>query len=171
MSGERSAEFSALELCKTKLTLGLFALIRFGYVQFDSTESASRARAEMDAEVIEGRPIVIRFARNNINRKSGITRPPSRTLYIGNLSFDMTKESILELFKDIPNVIDVRVSVDGRTGILRGFAHAEFLDMESARIGFEALSSMAPKGRKLRVDYSVDNRTVIKFVGGRETNN
>ncbi|KAF7594958.1 hypothetical protein BBP40_007766 [Aspergillus hancockii] len=129
----------------------------FGYVQFDSIESAKRAIDAMHMRIFEGRRAVVQFAQNNISYKRTL-RPASKTIYIGNIPFEMTDRDLNELFKDIVNVIDVRVSVDRRTGMCRGFAHAEFINTESARVAFEILSRKAPYGRKLRLDYSHTNK-------------
>jgi RNA recognition motif-containing protein len=130
---------------------------RFGYVQFDTIDSAKRAIEAMHMRVFEGRRAVVQYAQNNIAHHRAL-KPASKTIYIGNLPFEMTDRDLNELFKDIVNVIDVRVSVDRRTGMFRGFAHAEFINVESARVGFEILSKKAPYGRKLRLDYSHTNR-------------
>ncbi|KAB8238504.1 hypothetical protein ETB97_001096 [Aspergillus alliaceus] len=129
----------------------------FGYVQFDTVDSARRAIEAMHMRVFEGRRVLVQFALNNVSSRR-ILKPASKTIYIGNLPFEMTDKDLNDLFRDVINVIDVRVSVDRRTGMPRGFAHAEFINAESARVGIEILSKKAPYGRKLRLDYSHTNR-------------
>jgi nucleolin len=51
-------------------------------------------------------------------------------------------------------VLDVRVAIDRRSGQPRGFAHADFTDVESAVTAKKALEQKAVYGRQLRVDYS-----------------
>jgi nucleolin len=81
--------------------------------------------------------------------------PPSKTLFIGNLAFEMSDADLNKLFRNIRNVIDVRVAIDRRTGQPRGFAHADFVDIDSAVEGKKKLEEQEPiYGRKLRVDYS-----------------
>jgi nucleolin len=81
--------------------------------------------------------------------------PPSKTLFIGNMSFEMSDKDLNDLFRDLRNVLDVRVAIDRRTGQPRGFAHADFVDIASATQAKEALSQKTVYGRQLRVDYSV----------------
>ncbi|GMG08737.1 unnamed protein product [Aspergillus oryzae] len=126
-----------------------------------------RAIDAMHMRVYEGRRVIVAFAQNNIDQHRNL-RPISRTLYLGNLPFEMTDRDINELFRDIVNVIDVRVSVDRRTGMFRGFAHAEFINVESARAAFEILSRKAPYGRKLRLDYSQTNRRADRLEDNTE---
>lgn len=131
---------------------------RFGYVTFDTVEAARRAIQGMNMQVFEGRRLVAQFAQSNAGRRHKPRQAPSKTLFIGNMAFDMTDRDLNDLFKDVENVIDVRVAIDRRTGQPRGFAHADFIDVASAEAAFEILSSKAPYGRKLRVDYSYTNR-------------
>jgi nucleolin len=84
--------------------------------------------------------------------------PPSKTLFIGNLAFEMSDADLNKLFREIRNVIDVRVAIDRRTGQPRGFAHADFVDVESALKGKEALTGKEVYGRQLRIDFSAGNR-------------
>ncbi|KKK13395.1 hypothetical protein AOCH_001635 [Aspergillus ochraceoroseus] len=135
----------------------------FGYVNFDSISSARRAIQGMHMRIFEGRRVVSYFAQSNLRRTAAPTNP-SKTLYIGNMAFEMTDRDINGLFSDVVNLIDVRVSVDRRTGQPRGFAHAEFVDTESAQAAREILNLKAPYGRKLRVDFSTSNREAFPVV-------
>jgi len=79
---------------------------------------------------------------------------PSKTLFLGNIPFEMSDADLNKLFRDIKDVIDVRVAIDRRTGQPRGFAHADFKNVESAVAAKEALYGKELYGRTLRVDYS-----------------
>lgn len=79
---------------------------------------------------------------------------PSKTLFIGNLAFEMSDADLTKLFKDVRNVVDVRVAVDRRTGQPRGFAHAEFTDVDSATKGIDLLQGKEVYGRPIRCDFS-----------------
>lgn len=91
----------------------------------------------------------------DLQANSGPVNPPSRTLFVGNMSYDMSDTDLNNLFRPLKNVLDVRVAIDRRTGQARGFAHADFMDVASASEGLEYLSSQVVYGRKLRVDYGV----------------
>jgi nucleolin len=62
--------------------------------------------------------------------------------------------NLADLFRSIKNVLDVRVAIDRRSGQPRGFAHADFTDVESAVTAKQALEQKSVYGRQLRVDYS-----------------
>ncbi|EAT76075.2 hypothetical protein HBI56_091840 [Parastagonospora nodorum] len=131
----------------------------FGYVEFKSIDDAQTAIDNLDMQVFEGRNLVVQYHR----AKSDSDRPkrefppanlPSKTLFIGNMSFEMSDKDLNDLFRDIRNVNDVRVAIDRRTGQPRGFAHADFLDVASATKAKEILSAKTIYGRELRVDFS-----------------
>jgi nucleolin len=84
-------------------------------------------------------------------------KPPSKTLFIGNMSFEMSDKDLNDLFREIRNVLDVRVAIDRRTGQPRGFAHADFVDIASAQAAKEILQDKEIYGRKLRVDWSTSS--------------
>jgi nucleolin len=143
---------------------GLTALgSSFGYVTFDSVEGATRAIEAMNLQTFEGRRIVVNYASHPASslERRGKTQP-TKTLFIGNMSHDMTDRDLNELFADVRNVIDVRVAVDRETGKPRGFAHADFIDIKSAEAGIEYLKNKAPYGRKLRVDFSLTNKRTTR---------
>lgn len=115
---------------------------------------------QMNMVLFEGRRITVQYA---ARRSGSIDRPavghkpvnpPSKTLFIGNMSFEMTDRDLTNLFRGVRNVIDVRVAIDRRTGQPRGFAHADFIDVKSAMEAMKNLSDKEIYGRRLRVDYS-----------------
>ncbi|KAK0103323.1 hypothetical protein ONS95_005352 [Cadophora gregata] len=129
----------------------------FGYVEFESVEQASKAIEAKNESTLEGRRLVVNYM-NMTRRDTSVTNPPSKTLFIGNLAFEMSDADLNKLFRDIRNVIDVRVAIDRRTGQPRGFAHADFVDVDSAVKGKEALVGKEVYGRQLRIDFSAGSR-------------
>lgn len=81
--------------------------------------------------------------------------PPSKTLFIGNMSFQMSDKDLNDLFRQIKNVLDVRVAIDRRSGQPRGFAHADFTDTASAEKAKTILENKVVYGRQLRVDFGL----------------
>jgi len=139
----------------------------FGYVQMNALEGAGEVVANLNQQVFEGRRMTVQYShgKSSTRRALGGDRPertnsaapgePTKTLFIGNMSFEMSDQDLNDMFKDIKNVIDVRVAIDRKTGQPRGFAHADFIDVASAQKAFEQLAQKEAYGRKLRLDYSV----------------
>ncbi|HEU4532858.1 MAG TPA: RNA-binding protein [Polyangiaceae bacterium] len=77
-------------------------------------------------------------------------------LYVGNLSFQTTSETIREAFQESGEVVDVKLVTDRETGQSRGFA---FVTMGSAQEAAQAAQSMNGAnldGRALRVNDAED---------------
>ncbi|KAL8903506.1 MAG: hypothetical protein Q9171_007381 [Xanthocarpia ochracea] len=132
----------------------------FGYINFTSQEAADAAIQAFNEEPFEGRRLTVQYAAPRVpligrpTRNVSGTGAPTRTLFIGNMSFDMSDRELNDLFREIRNVVDVRVAIDRRTGQPRGFAHADFTDLDSAKEAMLTLSGKEVCGRALRVDYS-----------------
>ncbi|KAF3001995.1 hypothetical protein E8E13_008047 [Curvularia kusanoi] len=135
----------------------------FGYVEYKNIEDAKTAVENLDMQVFEGRNLVCQFHKakeggiRGSNGKEYVPNAPAKTLFIGNMSFEMSDKDLNDLFRDIRNVVDVRVAIDRRTGQPRGFAHADFVDVQSATKAKEILNEKVIYGRKLRIDFSKNN--------------
>lgn len=75
---------------------------------------------------------------------------------MGNLSYDVTREELLETFGAAGKVVDAKVPTDRETGRPRGFAFVEFEDEESAQKSISLLHGKDLKGRPLRVNEAED---------------
>ncbi|KAK8168664.1 hypothetical protein BKA80DRAFT_216945 [Phyllosticta citrichinensis] len=127
----------------------------FGFVTFDTHEGAVNAAKDKHQSVMDGRRISVYVQDNRPKHDTprGLS-PPTKTLFIGNLSYEMTDKDLNDLFRDIRNVLDVRVAVDRRTGMPRGFAHADFIDEVSASKAKDILTGRSIHGRTLKLDFS-----------------
>ncbi|KXT02827.1 hypothetical protein AC578_5397 [Pseudocercospora eumusae] len=132
----------------------------FGYIEFATQHDADRAIRELDQKVFQGRRMAVQYHAPKDPRKDSdrAYNPPSRTLFIGNLSYQMSDRDLNDLFRQIRNVLDVRVAIDRRSGQPRGFAHADFIDEASATKAKEVLEQKVLYGRQLRIDYSAASR-------------
>jgi RNA recognition motif-containing protein len=81
----------------------------------------------------------------------------SNKVFVGNLSFDVTREELIEAFSAAGRVVDAKVPTDRETGRPRGFAFVEFESDDAARKCIEQLNGRDLKGRPLRVNEA-ENR-------------
>lgn len=133
----------------------------FGHVRFKTTDAVTKALA-MNGKEIDGRPV-------NIDRTSPQDRsqvrekrakafgdeisPPSSVLFVGNLSFSTTEDTVWSFFNDY-GVKSVRLPTDRDTGRPKGYGYVEFEDIEGAKKAFEASGGVEIDGRSIRLDYS-----------------
>jgi len=126
-------------------------------VTFTSSQEAQKAVDEAHGALFAGRRLAVNFA---AKRPTAERTPhePSPTLFVGNLSYDVTDRELNALFRPLKNIRDVRVAIDRRTGQPRGFAHADFTDVDSAVIGKRKLEGQQIRGRELKLDFSHSSR-------------
>ena len=83
--------------------------------------------------------------------------PPSnrtRTVFIGNISFDATEEELRELFSSVGPLVNLRLVVDRDTGKRKGFGFVEYGDQETAFSAVRNLNERELHGRALRVNIA-----------------
>jgi len=78
-------------------------------------------------------------------------------VFVGNLSFDVTRDELIEAFSAAGKVVDAKVPTDRETGRPRGFAFVEFADDDAAAKSISLLNGKDLKGRPLRVNEA-ENR-------------
>jgi RNA recognition motif-containing protein len=72
-------------------------------------------------------------------------------LYVGNLSFDTTEDSLRALFSKHGTVESARLISDRDTGRPRGFGFVEMPNADASR-AMQALNGLEHEGRALRVN-------------------
>lgn len=73
-------------------------------------------------------------------------------IYVGNLPWSTTEESLRSLFESFGEVDSAKVITDRETGRSRGFGFVEMADEDSARDAQSALDGGEFEGRSLKVN-------------------
>ncbi|KAJ2845874.1 nuclear localization sequence binding protein [Coemansia brasiliensis] len=126
----------------------------FGYVDFASEADREKALAAEYIE-IDGRQVRLDKTTSKPKREQSDkpANEPSKTLFIGNLSFYSTEDSIRDAFSECGNVVSVRIITDKETGRPKGFGYIEFDSLEASASALEWNGSDLD-GRNIRLDYS-----------------
>lgn len=90
----------------------------------------------------------------------------NKTLYVGNLPFDVTEEQIHELFSQHGDVEAVRMINDRDTGRYRGFSFVE-MEASGAEAAMSALDGTQFGGRTLRVNEAQQRERPAREEGRR----
>ncbi|KAI0022578.1 RNA-binding domain-containing protein [Xylariomycetidae sp. FL0641] len=130
----------------------------FAFVVFQDQAAADQAVNETNQSFWHGRRIRVEHRKPPTQARKGNVGEPTKSLYIGNIPYETSDADLNALFRELDNVTDVRVAVDRNTGWPRGFAHADFNDVESAQKACEKLAKVELGGRPLRVDYAETKR-------------
>ncbi len=150
----------------------------FGFVTFSSSEEASAARDSLDGSLQAGRPISVRpFSSEPPRREAGMPRERSegggggpgfggggggagagqedRTLYVGNLPYDVSQQEVSALFTDNALSAPVRTHLPiGPDGRLRGFGFVTCASAEAANQALGVLRNLDVRGRRLMVNIA-----------------
>ncbi|GAB0138020.1 hypothetical protein EsDP_00006267 [Epichloe bromicola] len=87
------------------------------------------------------------------------TRPPSRVVFVGNIPYGLSEEQITEIFGRAGKVERFRLVYDSETGRPKGFGFADYPDTDSAASAVRNLNDFEVMGRKLRVDFSNEQKS------------
>jgi RNA recognition motif-containing protein len=98
------------------------------------------------------------------------------SIYVGNLSYDVTQEDLSAIFAEYGSVKRVQLPTDRETGRLRGFGFVEMATDAEEAAAIEALDGAEWMGRDLRVNKAKprENRNSSGGGGGgnwRNNNN
>ncbi len=74
------------------------------------------------------------------------------SIYVGNLSFDVTREDLEEVFRDYGKVKKVALPTDRETGRLRGFAFVEMSNDDEEQNAIDDLDGAEWMGRTMKVN-------------------
>ncbi|MGO8993403.1 MAG: RNA recognition motif domain-containing protein [Polyangiaceae bacterium] len=82
----------------------------------------------------------------------------STRLYVGNLSFNATTDSVREAFTQSGEVTDVHVVMDRETGRSRGFAFVTMGTPQAAAAAISNMNGALLDGRPLRVNEAEERQ-------------
>uniref|UniRef100_B8HKJ8 RNP-1 like RNA-binding protein n=1 Tax=Cyanothece sp. (strain PCC 7425 / ATCC 29141) TaxID=395961 RepID=B8HKJ8_CYAP4 len=74
------------------------------------------------------------------------------SIYVGNLSYDVTQNDLVRAFGEYGNVKSVHLPTDRETGRVRGFAFVEMENTPEETAAIEALDGAEWMGRDLKVN-------------------
>lgn len=93
------------------------------------------------------------------------------SIYVGNLSFQVTQEDLTQAFAEYGEVKRVQLPTDRETGRLRGFAFVEMATDEEETAAIEALDGAEWMGRNMKVNKAKPREDRGPSSGGGWSNN
>jgi RNA recognition motif-containing protein len=82
----------------------------------------------------------------------------SQKVFVGNLAFDTSEETLRDAFSQHGEVVEVRCIVDRETGRSRGFAFVTMATAEQARDAIARIDGQMIDGRNVRANEAEDRR-------------
>ncbi|KAF9109856.1 hypothetical protein BGX27_007122 [Mortierella sp. AM989] len=142
----------------------------FAYVDFASLDAQTNAiklsETELDGRKVlikssksyEGRPVLSKGAVQEKATKQKHAVSP--TLFIGNLSFQTTREGLQKLFEDCGEIRKVRLATFEDSGKCKGFGYIDYMNPESATTALTNPKKYFLDGRKLNIEYASAEATL-----------
>lgn len=92
------------------------------------------------------------------------------SIFVGNLSYEVTQEDLTEVFAEYGTVKRVHFPTDRETGRVRGFAFVEMGTESEESDAISKLNGAEWYGRSLKVDLAKPREPRDSFNGGRKNN-
>mmetsp|Transcript_13104 Transcript_13104/g.18773 ORF Transcript_13104/g.18773 Transcript_13104/m.18773 type:complete len:334 (+) Transcript_13104:145-1146(+) len=133
----------------------------FGFITFSTRDEAMRAISEKNETEVDGRMIRVNESRPRSDRGGGAggggfnaSGSSEVKLFVGNLSFETTSDSLKKHFEEIGEVTDCYMPTDRDTGRPRGFA---FVTMKAAdaETACSKMNSEEIDGRNIKVNEAM----------------
>lgn len=93
------------------------------------------------------------------------------SIYVGNLSYDVTEENLNAVFAEYGSVRRVQIPTDRETGRVRGFGFVEMSSEDEEAAAIEALDGAEWMGRDLKVNKARPREQRNSFGGGNRRGN
>jgi RNA recognition motif-containing protein len=88
------------------------------------------------------------------------------SVYVGNLSYQVTQDDLIETFSEYGKVVNVQIPKDRETGRMRGFAFVEMSSEDEETAAIEALDGAEWMGRDLKVNKAKPREDRRSSMGG-----
>ncbi|MFN6562885.1 MAG: RNA recognition motif domain-containing protein [Nostoc sp. ChiSLP01] len=92
------------------------------------------------------------------------------SVYVGNLSYDVTEDSLNAVFAEYGSVKRVQLPTDRQTGRMRGFGFVEMGTDDEETSAIDALNGAEWMGRDLKVNKAKPREDKGSFGGTRGNN-
>lgn len=140
----------------------------FAYVDFDS-EEALNTGLELSEKLLAGRRVLIKNARSFEGRPASKEQAdsgklPSRKIFVGNLAFDTTVETLEEHFGVCGPIQKSQVATFEDSGKCKGYAWVEFEQLSSAQAAMRGWVEQGSDGGAKQSK----TRIWLKKMGGRQ---
>jgi RNA recognition motif-containing protein len=88
------------------------------------------------------------------------------SIFVGNLSYEISQEDLVDVFADYGKVQRVHIPVDRDTGRKRGFAFVEMENKAQETAAIAALDGAEWMGRAIKVNQAREREERAPFNGG-----
>ncbi|KAK9271484.1 hypothetical protein L1049_001843 [Liquidambar formosana] len=146
---------------KKHLKNGKNVSMGFGFIEFDSGETATNVCRDLQETVLDGHALILQLCHAkkdekvlaNVEKDKGSTK-----LIVRNVAFEATEKDLRQLFSPFGQIKSLRLPM--KFGNHRGFAFVEYVTKQEARNALQALSSSHLYGRHLVLERAKEGESL-----------
>ncbi|KAL2463517.1 31 kDa ribonucleoprotein [Forsythia ovata] len=125
----------------------------FAFVTMSSIDDCRKVIENLDGSEYAGRTLRVNFS-DKPKPKEPLYPETEYKLFVGNLSWSVTSESLTQAFQEYGNVVGARVLYDGETGRSRGYGFVCYDSKAEMDTALQALNGVELEGRAMRVSLA-----------------
>ncbi|XP_059285867.1 RNA-binding protein CP33, chloroplastic-like [Lycium ferocissimum] len=125
----------------------------FAFVTMSTLEDCEKVIENLDGREYGGRTLRVNFS-DKPKPKEPLYPETAHKLFVGNLAWSVTSDSLIQAFQQFGTVVGARVLYDGETGRSRGYGFVSFETREEMENALNNLNGVELDGRALRVSLA-----------------
>ncbi|AQK46047.1 nucleotide binding [Zea mays] len=133
----------------------------FGFVEFDSVETATGVCKDLQGTVLDGHALILQLCHvkkdGQAAKKNGKDKSSTKLL-VRNVAFEATEKDLRQLFSPFGQIKSLRLPM--KFGSHRGFAFVEYVTKQEAQNALQALASTHLYGRHLVIERAKEGETL-----------
>ncbi|WVY91495.1 hypothetical protein V8G54_037009 [Vigna mungo] len=146
---------------KKHLKNGKNVSMGFGFIEFDSPETATNVCRDLQGTVLDSHALILQpcHVKNDAQKQKTIEKDKSSTkLLVRNVAFEATEKDLRRLFSPFGQIKSLRLPM--KFGSHRGFAFVEYVTQQEAQNALKALSSTHLYGRHLVIERAKEGESL-----------
>ncbi|TKY56107.1 RNA-binding protein 19 [Spatholobus suberectus] len=146
---------------KKHLKNGKNVSMGYGFVEFDSPETATNVCRDLQGTVLDSHALILQLChvKNDGQKQKTIEKDKSSTkLLVKNVAFEATEKDLRQLFSPFGQIKSLRLP--RKFGSHRGFAFVEYVTQQEAQNALKALSSTHLYGRHLVIERAKEGESL-----------
>lgn len=125
----------------------------FAFVTMSSLEDCKTVIENLDGREYGGRTLRVNFS-DKPKPKEPLYPETEHKLFVGNLAWSVTSESLAQAFQEYGTVVGARVLYDGETGRSRGYGFVSYENREQLENALQNLNGVELDGRAMRISLA-----------------
>ncbi|KAG7031177.1 MRD1, partial [Cucurbita argyrosperma subsp. argyrosperma] len=146
---------------KKHIKKGQHVSMGFGFLEFDSVETATRVCSNLQGTVLDSHALILQMChvkKDDQGQRKVDKEKSSTKILVRNVAFEATGKDLRQLFSPYGQIKSLRLPM--KFGKHRGFAFVEYVTKQEAQNAFQALSNTHLYGRHLVLERAKEGETL-----------